>query len=144
MDIVTFDISKKAIIWLIIAFFIAGGIFAYEYLPRYEDPEFSIKEAKVYTPYPGATPVEVEQEVTDRIEKAIQQLGQIKRTTSISEGGFLKLRLQLKIGIVVKIYHKSGMNCDVRSMMSNLSYHLVLALLKLRMIFQMSMVCYMQ
>ncbi|MEE9452063.1 MAG: efflux RND transporter permease subunit, partial [Gammaproteobacteria bacterium] len=96
MDIAKFSIEKKAIIWLMITFFIAGGWFAYENLARYEDPEFTIKDAKVITFYPGATPEEVEQEVTDRIEKAVQQLGQIKRTTSISELGKSEVTVTIK------------------------------------------------
>jgi len=96
MDAAEFSIKKSAIVWLIIVLFIAGGVFSYEHLARYEDPEFTIKEAKVVTFYPGATPEEVEQEVTDRVEKAIQQLGQIKRTTSISEGGVSEITVVIK------------------------------------------------
>jgi len=64
---------------------LGGGIYAYEHLGRYEDPEFTIKEAMVVTQYPGATPKEIEEEVTDKIEKSIQQMGQIKRLESISK-----------------------------------------------------------
>jgi len=96
MDVAGFSIKKSAIIWLMIVFFMGGGIFAYDHLSRYEDPEFTIKDAKVVTFYPGATPREVEQEVTDRIEKAIQRLDQIKRTTSISEGGKSEITVTIK------------------------------------------------
>lgn len=87
MNIAEFSIKKKAIIWLMLILFLAGGIFAYEHLARYEDPEFTIKDAKIITFYPGATPKEVELEVTDRIEKAVQQLSQVKEIKSISELG---------------------------------------------------------
>jgi multidrug efflux pump subunit AcrB len=54
-----------------------GGIHAYGNLSRLEDPEFTIKDAMISTPYPGATAAEVEEEVSDRIVIAIQQLGQL-------------------------------------------------------------------
>ena len=54
------------------------GYFAYENLSRLEDPEFTIS-AIITTHYPGATPAEVELEVTDRVEKAVQSMHQLKR-----------------------------------------------------------------
>ena len=91
MDIAQFSIEKRVIIWTMIILFIVGGLFAYQNLGRYEDPEFTIKDAKVITFYPGAKPLEVEEEVTDRIEKSIHELSQIKRTTSISETGYSEI-----------------------------------------------------
>ena len=49
---------------------IIAGVASYQGLGRLEDPAFTIKDALVITPYPGATPQEVEEEVTDRIERA--------------------------------------------------------------------------
>jgi multidrug efflux pump subunit AcrB len=66
---------------------IAGGAVAYRNLGRLEDPEFTIKEALVITPYPGASAEEVAQEVTNPIESACQQLGQLSRVESESVRG---------------------------------------------------------
>jgi len=63
------------------------GVKAYFDLPRLEDPEFTIKDALIITPYPGATAQEVSDEVTDVIERAAQELGQVKRVVSRSERG---------------------------------------------------------
>lgn len=52
-----------------------------------EDPEFTIKEAVIYTQYPGATAEQVELEVTEPIETAVQQLKQLKEVRSISRAG---------------------------------------------------------
>ena len=52
-----------------------------------EDPEFTIKEALIITPYPGASAEEVAQEVTNPIENACQQLGQLKSVESESVRG---------------------------------------------------------
>ena len=49
-------------------FVLVGGIVAYQNIGRLEDPEFTIKEALIVTPYPGASAEEVAQEVTNPIE----------------------------------------------------------------------------
>lgn len=69
------------------AILLLGGFVAYQRLGRLEDPEFTIKEALIITPYPGASPEEVAKEVTNPIESACQQLGQLKRVESESLRG---------------------------------------------------------
>ncbi|WP_432797943.1 efflux RND transporter permease subunit [Poriferisphaera sp. WC338] len=96
MNIAELAIKYKVVT---IAFTIAiafAGILAYDKLSRLEDPEFTIKEALVYATYPGASPKEVEEEVTDPLETAIQQLGQIKRIRSRSEFGFAQINVEIK------------------------------------------------
>ena len=66
---------------------LGGGLLAFQRMSRLEDPEFTIKDALVFTPYPGATAYEVEEEVTDEIEKAVQQLGQLDEMESWSDRG---------------------------------------------------------
>jgi len=66
---------------------VAGGVATYRTMGRLEDPEFTVKDALVITQYPGATAEEVEQEVTDKIEIAVQRLGQLKRVKSMSIRG---------------------------------------------------------
>jgi multidrug efflux pump subunit AcrB len=72
------------------------GYFAYENLSRFQDPEFAIKDAVVLTPYPGASAREVEKEVTEKIEKSIQQLGQLKRIESYSYRGLSTIKVTIK------------------------------------------------
>jgi multidrug efflux pump subunit AcrB len=69
------------------ALILAGGIVAYVQIGRLEDPEFTIKEALIITPYPGASAEEVAKEVTNPIESAVQQLGQLERVESESTRG---------------------------------------------------------
>jgi len=73
-----------------------GGYSAYENLGRLEDPEFTIKEAQVITQYPGASAREVAEEVTDVLETSIQQMGQLKKVTSISQPGLSIIRAEMK------------------------------------------------
>jgi len=75
---------------------IIGGLMSFQNMPRLEDPEFTIKEAQVVTAYPGATAEEVEREVTEVIERAAQQMGQLKRVTSRSERGRSTVSVSMK------------------------------------------------
>jgi multidrug efflux pump subunit AcrB len=96
MDIAKFSISHRIVTWLFILLFTAGGLYAYLHLSRYEDPEFTIKEALVLTKYPGATPLQVEEEVTEKVTEAIQQMAQIKRVEAISRPGFSRVNVVIK------------------------------------------------
>ena len=96
MNIAEAAIRYKTITLVMTIMIIGGGVLAYEQLGRLEDPEFTIKEAQVFTRYPGATAMEVAEEVTDEIETAIQQLGQVKMVTSISEPGLSTIRVEVQ------------------------------------------------
>jgi len=87
VNIAEFAIQKKIVTLVLCLVIIGTGIVSYENLGRLEDPEFTIKQAIVTTVYPGATPLEVAEEVTDEIETAIQQLPQLKRVVSVSKAG---------------------------------------------------------
>jgi multidrug efflux pump subunit AcrB len=73
-----------------------GGMASFQGLSRLEDPEFTIKEALVITPYPGATAAQVEEEVSDKIEQAVQQLGQLKEVESKSDRGLSTVTVRIK------------------------------------------------
>ena len=75
---------------------LGAGILSFGGLARLEDPEFTIKEALVITPYPGATAAEVEEEVSDKIEQAVQQLGQLKEVESKSDRGLSTVTVRIK------------------------------------------------
>jgi multidrug efflux pump subunit AcrB len=82
-----FSVRNQRVIFVSMFFVLLGGIAAYQRLGRLEDPEFTIKEALIITPYPGASPDEVAKEVTNPIESAVQQLGQLRRVESESVRG---------------------------------------------------------
>jgi multidrug efflux pump subunit AcrB len=87
MNIAELSIHKKVIVLFATFLVIGGGFIAYENMGRLEDPDFTIKAAKVVTLYPGASAAEVQSEVTDVLETAIQQLPQLWRITSRSMDG---------------------------------------------------------
>lgn len=82
-----FSVRNQRVIFVSMFFVLLGGLVAYQRLGRLEDPEFTIKEALIITPYPGASPDEVAKEVTNPIESACQQLGQLRRVESESLRG---------------------------------------------------------
>ncbi len=96
MNIAEFSIKKSVITWTVTVVMLVLGYFSYQGLPRLEDPEFAIKNAVVITPYPGASPREVQEEVTDKIEKACQELGQLKRVDSYSSRGLSIVKLEIR------------------------------------------------
>ncbi len=75
---------------------LVAGLQAYQQMSRLEDPEFTIKDALVITPYPGASAAEVEEEVTDEIEIAVQKLGQLDKIESKSDRGLSTLTVTIK------------------------------------------------
>ncbi|QTA93152.1 efflux RND transporter permease subunit [Desulfonema magnum] len=89
-------IHKKTITLMFVILIIGGGFLSYENLGRLEDPEFTIKEALVVTYYPGASPTEVEEEVADIIETAIQQMGQVEKVTSVSRKSMSIVTVEMK------------------------------------------------
>ncbi len=96
MDIAAYTIKNKVVTYVLIVLIIIGGVFSYQRLGRLEDPEFTIKTAVVYTQYPGATPTEVEEEVTEKIETAVQQLKQIDKVRSLSKSGLSIVFVDMK------------------------------------------------
>jgi multidrug efflux pump subunit AcrB len=81
------SVRNSRVVFVAMFLVLVGGVVAYQQMGRLEDPEFTIKEALIITPYPGASAEEVAQEVTNPIESACQQLGQLQRVNSESTRG---------------------------------------------------------
>ena len=96
MNLAEISIDKKVITWTMTIVLLVLGYIAYQNLPRLEDPEFAIKDAVILVPYPGATPQEVEKEVTEQIEKAVQEMEQLKRVESYSARGLSTVKVKIK------------------------------------------------
>ena len=96
MKIADYAIEHRTTTLVLTAVLLFGGMSSFGGLSRLEDPEFTIKEALVITPYPGATAAEVEEEVSDKIEIAVQQLGQLKEVESKSDRGLSTVTVRIK------------------------------------------------
>lgn len=96
MNIAQFFIERRVITLALTVVMLGAGLMAYQGMSRLEDPEFTIKEALIITPYPGASAAEVEEEVSDRIEMAVQKMGQLKFVESKSDRGLSTVSVTIK------------------------------------------------
>ncbi len=96
MNIAEWSIQKHVITWVLTVLMVVVGVASFFELSLLEDPEFTIKEAMIITPYPGASAAEVEEEVTNVIEQAVQTLGQLKYVESRSSRGISSVKAVIK------------------------------------------------
>jgi len=96
MNLAKIAIENAKITYFITLLVIVGGIGAFSNLGQLEDPEFTIKTAVIATSYPGASSKEVELEVTDKIELAIQEMAQIDYLESFSRAGYSQISVNIK------------------------------------------------
>jgi multidrug efflux pump subunit AcrB len=96
MNIAALALRNRVTTLVLTLMLIIGGISSYNQLSRLEDPEFTIKEALVITPYPGASAAVVQEEVSDKIELAVQQLGQLMEVESRSVRGLSTVTVRIK------------------------------------------------
>jgi multidrug efflux pump subunit AcrB len=87
MSITRTAIEKNRITFVVLAVLAVAGVQAYLGMPQSEDPGFIIRTAMVLTYFPGGSPERVEQLVTDKLEKAIQEIPQLDSVTSQSKTG---------------------------------------------------------
>ncbi len=97
MNIAEYSIKNKVISWLFIVILAIGGVTSFLELGRLEDPAFTIKDAMVVATYPGATPQEVEEELTYPLEKEIRRLPYIDKITSTSSSGMSQIMVSMKM-----------------------------------------------
>ncbi|NCA69391.1 MAG: efflux RND transporter permease subunit [Sphingobacteriia bacterium] len=88
-------IRRPVLTWLLILLCLIGGLWGLTTLGRLEDPAFSIKQALIFTAYPGASAEEVEREVTERLESVVQQMPQLKRVISKSMPGMSQIEVEI-------------------------------------------------
>ncbi len=89
MDLTAFSIRNDRVTFVAVALICAAGFQAYQTMPQAEDPGFTVRTAIVITHLPGASPQRIEDLVTDKIEKAVQELAELdsvhsKSTTGVS------------------------------------------------------------
>ncbi|TBE27310.1 efflux RND transporter permease subunit [Rhizobium ruizarguesonis] len=80
-------LEHRSLVWYFMIMFAVAGAFAYLGLGREEDPSFTIKTMVIQAQWPGASAQEVTQQVTDRIEKKLQELDKLEHTRSITTAG---------------------------------------------------------
>ncbi len=87
MDLTRFALEKRVVTGVAVAVLVLVGLQSFFNLPRSEDPGFVIRVALVTTYFPGASPERVEELVTDKLEKAIQEIPELDFISSQSKTG---------------------------------------------------------
>ncbi|MFI3280485.1 MAG: efflux RND transporter permease subunit [Rikenellaceae bacterium] len=95
MSIPAYSIKNKNLTWFLLMLFLVGGVMGFVNLGKKEDSTFIIKSAAVSCLYPGATPHEVEQFVTEPLEREIQSMRGIYKVTSESTYGMSQILVEL-------------------------------------------------
>lgn len=95
MNIPKYSLDNPKVIYFFLAVLMIGGIMAFESLGKKEDSPFVIKSAVLITRYPGATPQEVEQLITEPIEREIQSMRRVYKIKSESYYGMSKINIEL-------------------------------------------------
>ncbi len=96
MNFAEFSIRNQVLSVIVILLSLLGGWSAYQDMSRLEDPEFTIRSALVITQYPGASPLEVAEEVSDPLERALQQLQEVDVVKSVSSAGTSEITVDIK------------------------------------------------
>jgi len=95
------NITRLAIInnrtsFTLLLIVILSGVLAYQNMPKNYDPGFIIRAAQVITYFPGASPDRVEQLVTDKLEKVIQEISELDFVSSESRTGVSIITVNIK------------------------------------------------
>lgn len=95
-NLTEWSLGHKHFIYFFIVLFFLAGIISYNKLGRMEDPDFTIKQMVVTVAWPGATAHQIEEQVTEKIEKKLQDLPGLDNLKSYSTPGFSVIYVNLK------------------------------------------------
>ncbi|WP_314047560.1 efflux RND transporter permease subunit [Selenomonas noxia] len=90
------SLRHRTLVWYFIIVCALGGIFAYESLGRMEDPAFTIRQMVISAAWPGATAEEMQEQVTDKLERRFQDTPGLKKIMSETRAGQTIIYLQLR------------------------------------------------
>ena len=95
-------LRHQALVLYFMVMLMVSGLWAYTQLGQKEDPEFTFKAMLVQTYWPGAKAVEVEQQISDRLEEKLQEMPEIKYVQSYSKPGESLLLITLREDVPAK------------------------------------------
>ncbi|NKB36087.1 MAG: MMPL family transporter [Gammaproteobacteria bacterium] len=96
MNITKAAIENSRVTLVVLVFIILAGINTYLGMPRSEDPGFIIRVAQIRTYFPGASPERVEQLITDKLEKAVQEIPELDFVSNTSKIGQSIISVNIK------------------------------------------------
>ncbi|MEJ2022109.1 MAG: efflux RND transporter permease subunit [Maritimibacter sp.] len=91
-----FALNHRSLLWYFMAVFVIAGTVAFLDLGREEDPPFTIRKMIVSAQWPGASASETTLQVTERIERALQDIDTLKSTQSTTTAGQAVVTVELE------------------------------------------------
>lgn len=95
-NLASWALRHKSIIYYCIAMFLTVGLFSFMKMGRMEDPSFTIRTMVVGASWPGATPKEMSESVTDVLEETLRDLPDLDYTKSLTDGNKTVIYVNLK------------------------------------------------
>ena len=89
------SLKNRTLVWYFIIVTAIGGVLSYFQLGRMEDPNFTIRQMVVTAAWPGATAQEMEEQVTDKLEKRLQDTPHLKNIKSENRAGQTVIYVEL-------------------------------------------------
>lgn len=96
LNLAEWAIRHKQIVYFFIIAIITGGLWSYFHLGRSEDPDFTIRQAVVTAAWPGASAPQITQQVTDPLEKKLQDTKGLDYIKSFTHDGKTVIYVNLK------------------------------------------------
>lgn len=96
MNLAEYSLKNRVVVYFALMLVFVGGLYSYFNMGKLEDSVFTIKTALVITQYSGASPHEVEMEVSEIIERAAQDMDCIKEIFSSSYAGLSIVQINLE------------------------------------------------
>ncbi|MCL2511800.1 MAG: efflux RND transporter permease subunit, partial [Bacteroidales bacterium] len=102
MTITQYFYKNRTLFWLLMVMIVAGGILSYKIMPKLEDPTVSIKQAMVVTYYSGASPHEIELEITAVLEDELRTISNVSDIWSYSSDNLSIITVTLALSVPPK------------------------------------------
>lgn len=96
LNLAEWAIKHKPVVYFFIFFILLGGLWSYFHLGRSEDPDFTIRQAVVSAAWPGATAEQITEQVTDPLEKKLQNTKGLDYLKSFTHDGKTVIYVNLK------------------------------------------------
>ena len=110
------SLKNRSLVWYFICITIMGGVFSYFNLGRMEDPTFTIREMIVAAYWPGATAKEMQDQVTDKLEKKLQDIPGLDHIESETRAGetiiYIELREDIDKSIIRPTWRDARNYCN--------------------------------
>lgn len=118
LNLTEWALKHKQLVYFFVFLVFVAGIFSYQQLGRMEDPDFVIRQMVVSVAWPGASASQVEEQVTDKIEKKLQDTPGLDYLKSYSRPGQAVIYVTLKDSVNEKDVRPTWL--EVRNMVNDI------------------------